>query len=396
MLAHLGIGLTARLLLICYAEIQDKVSEVQYTDIDYKVFTDAARHVLKSESPYDRYTYRYTPLIAYMLTPNVFFHPAWGKFLFSILDVIVAVLIKRIVSLQYPKASVSLCEKCALFWLYNPLAIVISTRGNGDSLAAVLVILSILFLKKENYFLAGAIHGLAIHTRLYPIAFSLAMYSSIPSQFDCGKNSFSKLINLFIPNFKRLQLVLGCVVMLTCLTLLFYKLYGFTYLDESILFHLRRRDIRHNFSVYFYQQYLSYFISSNVYQRVLTIAPQLILLFNFSLLYGSSRHLLFCLLCQAIVLVAYNSVLTCQYFIWFLSLLPLCLPDLKIGRQQCATLAFLWFAAQLAWLLPAYWLEFKGRNTFMYIWLQGIAFFCANMAVLARLIRSYQPIEKEE
>ncbi|XP_054284926.1 GPI mannosyltransferase 1-like [Macrosteles quadrilineatus] len=396
MLAHLGIGLTARLLLICYAEIQDKVSEVQYTDIDYKVFTDAARHVFKSESPYERYTYRYTPLIAYMLTPNVFFHPAWGKFLFSILDVVVAILIKKIVSLQYPNVSESMCVKCALAWLYNPLAIVISTRGNGDSLAAVLVILTILFLKKENYFLAGVIHGVAIHTRLYPIAFSLAMYSSIPSDYKCSKTSFSKIIKLFIPNSKRLKLVFGCVLALSWLTFMFYKLYGYTYLDESLLFHLRRRDIRHNFSVYFYQQYLSYFISTNIYQRVLTLAPQLILLFNFSLLYGSSRDLLFCLLCQAVVMVAYNSVLTCQYFIWFLSLLPLCLPHLKIGKTQCATLAFLWLAAQLAWLLPAYWLEFKGRNTFMYIWLQGIAFFCANMAVLARLITSYQPRKKQE
>lgn len=394
---HVGIALTARLLLICYAEIQDKVSEVQYTDVDYRVFTDAARHVLKNESPFSRYTYRYTPLLAYMLTPNLFFHPAWGKLLFSVIDIFVAVLIKKIILLHYKSRTVSedFAEKCALFWLYNPLTVVISTRGNSDSLAAALVILSLLFLKKENYLLAGAIHGVAIHTRLYPIAFSLAMYSSIP--LNKRKNSNIHMLARYLaPNYNRLRLVFGCLLTLTSLTFLFYKLYGYEFLDESLLFHLRRRDIRHNFSVYFYHQYLSFFYSTAAYHRVLTVAPQLALLLALSLVYGSGRDILFCTLCQTVVIVSYNSVLTCQYFVWFLSLLPLCLPDIKLSKLQYAVLGSLWMAAQLAWLLPAYWLEFRGRNTFLYVWLQGVTFFCANMAVLARLIRSYKPRSKEE
>ncbi|KAG8269293.1 GPI mannosyltransferase 1-like [Homalodisca vitripennis] len=393
MLAHLGIALTARLLLISYAEIQDKVSEVQYTDIDYRVFTDAARHVMKSGSPYERYTYRYSPLIAYLLIPNLVFHPAWGKFVFSVLDIVVAVLIKQIVKLHYKSVTESCAEKCALVWLYNPLAIVISTRGNGDSLAAVLVVLTLLLLKKENYLLAGAVHGLAIHTRLYPIAFSLAMYTSIPL-FSSEKNRSGlwRIVSYFMPNYNRVKLVVGCLLTLSSLTYVFYKLYGYQYVDESVLFHLRRHDIRHNFSVYFYHQYLS--TATSMYQRLLTVTPQLALLLTLSLLYGSPRDLLFCTMCQAVVLVAYNSVLTCQYFVWFLSLLPLCLPDLKLSRPQCVTLGCLWLVAQLAWLLPAYWLEFRGRNTFLYVWLQGIAFFCANMAVLARLIRAYRPRAK--
>lgn len=36
------------------------------TDIDYKVYTDAAFY----ESPYDRHTYRYSPILAYLMIFN--------------------------------------------------------------------------------------------------------------------------------------------------------------------------------------------------------------------------------------------------------------------------------------------------------------------------------------
>jgi len=332
-----------------------------------------------------------------MLTPNLLLHPAWGKFLFCVLDILVAILIKKIVLLHYKNISENMAEKCALVWLYNPLAIVISTRGNGDSLAAALVVLSLLYLKQEKYVLAGIVHGVAIHTRLYPMAFSLIMFASIPLRSRGNENTtFSKLAEHFTPTYDRIKLVVGCLSSLSFLTILFYRLYGHQFLEESLFFHLRRHDIRHNFSVYFYYQYLSFWSSAGLTQRLLTLLPQCALLMALSLLYGSHRHLMFGMLCQAMLVVAYNSVLTCQYFVWPLSLLPLSLPALTLSRQQSATLAALWLAAQLAWLLPAYWLEFRGRNTFLYVWLQGIAFFCANMAVLARLIRSYKPRAKEE
>lgn len=56
-------ALLVRLLLVLYGSLQDAYVAVKYTDVDYDVYTDAAREMAAGRSPFDRTTYRYTPVL---------------------------------------------------------------------------------------------------------------------------------------------------------------------------------------------------------------------------------------------------------------------------------------------------------------------------------------------
>ncbi|EPT26226.1 mannosyltransferase (pig-m) protein [Toxoplasma gondii ME49] len=88
-----------RAALIVYGEWQDRNLRVKFTDIDYKVYSDAARHVVEFESPYRRHTYRYTPLIAFLCVGNVVLHSACGKILFAAADLLLSLLTEKLLLL---------------------------------------------------------------------------------------------------------------------------------------------------------------------------------------------------------------------------------------------------------------------------------------------------------
>lgn len=84
------LGLAVRLVLLLFGLWQDANLQVKYTDIDYEVYTDAARFILQGGSPYDRSTYRYSPLLAFLMVPNVVMQKAFGKLLFCACDLLAA------------------------------------------------------------------------------------------------------------------------------------------------------------------------------------------------------------------------------------------------------------------------------------------------------------------
>ncbi|XP_076177275.1 GPI alpha-1,4-mannosyltransferase I, catalytic subunit-like [Ptiloglossa arizonensis] len=375
---HCLLGFLLRVTLIIYSNYHDKIFKVPYSDVDYKVFTDAARYMVEGKSPFERDTYRYSPLLALLLMPNIFLHQNFGKILFSFIDVLVAILIKRILTLQ--NCSQQLKCVCALIWLYNPFTIIISTRGNADTMAVLLVMLTLDSFLRDKFILTGLLHAISIHFRLYPIVFSLPMYFSLNK-----RNCF-----VSIPNKSQLKLVVSCVSLVTLLTIVNYYFYGYKYLYESLIYHVIRKDTKHNFSVYFYMLYLSANHPPSIIQKMFTFVPQLMLLLILSYKYSNKSDLPFAMFTQAMVMVTYNPVLTSQYFFWFLSLLPLCLPHFGLSVKRSLYLCFAWILSQSFWLLVAYLLEFQGLNTFTFIWMFSLLFFLVNVKILNDIIVYYK------
>lgn len=359
---------------------------VHYTDIDYKVFTDAAQHMWEGDTPYKRPTYRYTPIISALLIPNIILHNCWGKFLFSIFDLAIAIIIRKIISKSYPKFS----NVCACLWLYNPLSIVISTRGNADSISCLLVLLTLFAHIQHNYVLSAFFFALSVHVRIYPIIYGLVYYLSIDND-----NSYPSKVRMIIfgliPTRRKILFISVFSLSLVLITWPWYYFYGQQFLDESYLYHAHRLDVRHNFSVYFYFNYLVSSLDhvSKVYS-IATKLPSLILTVSLSFTFSSLEDLSFCQFCLSFVMVAFNSVMTSQYFVWFVSFLPLCYPCINLTFVEMVNVITIWVIPQIGWLTFAYLLEFLGVNTFQLIWAESLMFFIANVKVLSITIDYYK------
>ena len=159
--------------LIIYGIIQDTFFFVKYTDIDYFVFTDAATYVSKGESPYSRDTYRYTPLLAWILVPNTVWAP-FGKIVFSLGNIIAGWLIYRILTSTHGFSS-ERAMRYASIWLLNPFVAQISTRGSSEGLLCALVAALLWAASSRRFALAGTLLGLAVHFKIYPFIYGASI-----------------------------------------------------------------------------------------------------------------------------------------------------------------------------------------------------------------------------
>ena len=146
------------------------------------------------------------------------------------------------------------------------------------------------------------------------------------------------------------------------LGVLFHFLYPEGFLYQTYLYHMIRKDNRHNFSSFFYFIYLT-FTSITPTQSLLAFLPQFVTIIAAGIKYA--RDLPFCLLIQTWCFVAFNKVCTAQYFVWWIALLPIALPLqtkklVGITKKRFLILMGAWMASDLIWNYFAELLEGYG------------------------------------
>jgi len=447
------IGLVLRLFLAWFLPLVlddgQWIPGVAYTDIDYHVFTDAAAYIQQAESPYKRTTYRYTPFLAQLLAifPG---NKQFGRYLFCVADALCGYMIaeyrkrkrrETVVIVMKSKDNNNEKDKDdakkitnnneheheqllmdALWWTYNPLAINICTRGSAESFVVLLPVLLTVWLvtwyttattnKKNNkntllllviVVLAGICHGIAVHSKLYPVIYSLSYVialSDVKSSLSPPQSQPLNTVKAWsLALLKPAPVLFGLTSAVTFLgcTALGVHFYGMQALEEGLLYHFSRVDHRHNYSMHWYWIYLARAVAQEQpwiipwVGRVLLV-PQLVILVYSSFTLAVS-DLALALFVQTFAFVAFNKVVTAQYFTWYLCLLPLCSHQLQWTPAVRRSIVGL-ILAVLMWLSSAYLLEMQGWAVHRFVWFASVVFFAAEVNLLLALLRSASSSKK--
>lgn len=371
---------------------QDVYMTVRYTDIDYLVFSDAARYVFNGGSPYQRETYRYTPLLAWMLLPNSWgghwYH--FGKILFMACDLVTGFfiirLLQRVLVHGKPLSDRKVVVLSSL-WLLNPIVITISTRGSSESVLTVMVMASLYYLVcKQSILWSGIFLGLATHFKMYPLIYipSIMLYLS-------SRGAIIDLPVIRWVNFTNIKFFIITVLTFGLTSYVMYQSYGQEFLEHSYLYHFGRIDHRHNFSVYNIALYYKSAFPDIPPIQEYAFLPQIVLAILIPLVYAR-KDIISTLFLQTFAFVTFNKVVTSQYFIWFLIMLPHYLASSSsLGRWYKGPRMFLqWALTQGLWLKLAYELEFLGQNSFGRLLACSVVFYLSNCGILCEFIEDLE------
>ncbi|PUU82699.1 PIG-M-domain-containing protein [Tuber borchii] len=399
----LGASILLRITLLLYGLYQDYTSPLKYTDIDYYVFTDASRYLLTNSNnastltPYSRETYRYTPLLAWLLLPTAlnpqFLFFSFGKIIFAAADVLAGWLIYVVLTNRGMDS-----QRAGWFagiWLVNPMVATISTRGSSEGLLGVLVVGIVWAVLRRRVLLAGVLVGLATHFKIYPVIYAptvvwwLESEGSGGSEGESGKGWFEKAIGFV----NRERVIFGTWALGTFvgLNVWMYKLYASPFLQHTYLHHLSRVDHRHNFSPYNTLLHLtsSPMGHSSTPFGSIPFLPQLLLSGLVIPLAFAKHDLPVTMFAQTFAFVSFNKVCTSQYFMWYIVLLPFYLPGSVLLRRPWlgGVALVLWAVSQAVWLEQGYELEFLGKATFVPgLWVASLLFFAVNVWLLGIIV----------
>jgi len=240
---------------------------------------------------------------------------------------------------------------------------------------------------------AAIVQGaLAVHLKIYPIIYLPSIFLFMANE---GRNiwfGFYDIVNFCwtcIYNLKGFVFAMASLLFFLNCVAIGYMLYEQKFLDEFLLYHVTRSDVRHNFSPYFYPLYLA--VGDVQMTKVISLGafiPQMTMIVIFAVRYHDD--LPFCWFLTTYSFVSLNKVSTSQYFSWYLCFMPLIYCRIKMCSTKAVKLMVLWFFGQAQWLLPAYLLEFQGFNTFIWLWLASLAFMSINFYIIGSVISHYE------
>ena len=366
-------ALALRFALVAVASIIDayKPFGLRYTDVDYDVLKDGARAMMQGSSPFQRATYRYSPLVAWPLLLDLKTGLPVAKLVFCVMDVLLGDAMGRLASHRGASYNVR------LLWLFNPIPIVLCTRGSWDAVSVYLVLKAL--LSKRSPVKAGLLLGLATHLRLYPVIYAAPFLYNFcfeaRRRYTWGR---------------ALAFCMAFAGGLLAPTLYAYRAYGSVYVEEALLYHLRRADHRHSFSVFWLPIYLSRALQDSRLNLLLKLAPFAAhLVLPAASLLALKHDVEKCALAQTLLFVAANKVCTAQYFCWWLPLLIVVVDDWRRILRPLRN----WVLSCGLWLGVAYGLEFVGLPVHMLLWGCSLLFFRANVDLLISAV-SAPPVEK--
>ena len=402
-------------------------------------------------SPYNRETYRYTPLLACLLLPNELVHASFGKYLFAACDLVNGVLIYRLLVtsiLSSPTRALTTDNAKPLdtrhqsgdtenkpvgngnAWaaflaathLLNPLVFSISTRGSSESILCTFVLLTLYYALRHRWDAAAVMLGISTHWKIYPVIYGVSCVAAIATQARPTSGwGFAFIKSLVCVRTFRFALLsagtfffLGafCYAMYVPLLLLYIEAHcllteesnrrrwGYPFLYEAYLYHADRLDHRHNFSPYFYLTYLTYPGQStgpfgdhalSPVRRYLR-SPLMSLVPQLALSLGTG-----------VLLGRRTQDLP---FAWFVQTFTFVL-----FNRVCTSQYFLWYTlflpllasrvrfswwnvviwagTQAVWLAEAYKLEFWGQDVFFSLWLRSLLYVGGHAWVLGSIMAKY-------
>ena len=357
-----GAALALRISLVAVAAIIDayKPLGLRYTDVDYDVLKDGARYMAQGGSPFQRATFRYSPLVAWPLLLDLKTGLPVAKLVFCVMDVLLGNAMGQLASHRGASSHVR------LLWLFNPISIVLCTRGSWDAVSVYLVLKAL--LSKRSPVKAGLLLGLATHLRLYPVIYAAPFLYNFC--FEARRRR---------PIQRALTFGMAFAGGLLIPTLYAYRAYGSVYVEEALLYHLRRADHRHSFSVFWLPIYLSRALRDESLTLLLKLAPFAAhIILQAASLIALKHDIVQCTFAQTLLFVAANKVCTAQYFCWWLPLLLVVVDDFRRILLPLRN----WVLSCGLWLGVAYGLEFRGLPVHLLLWGCSLLFFRANVDLL--------------